>query len=125
MKVMSIEYDYDVCPDISREFALACYIADIDIETIKQITKKQSRILRQRFNNLNGYGVYYNDDCIIITSDSANRNWSYYAGFEYVDKEYINVLNINGSVIGVYFNDSDRVSDIIEILKESEEEGEE
>ncbi len=60
---------------------------------------------------------FYNEDCIIVLAGN-NRALRYYGGFEYIDEEYVRQY---GDYV-IYSAEHDRVQDVIDSLKEAENE---
>ena len=65
-----------------------------------------------------GGSLFVNEDCIAVEGGSSSLD--YYGGFEYVDKDYVQVVG-NWKF---YFADDDRVREHIETYYEKQEEEE-
>jgi len=87
---------------------------DIDLSTLKQIDGKKMQSVYNSY--LSGW---YCDqtDTIFICNKNNNKSWLYYAGFEYIDEQCIDSININGFFLAIYFKDS-RVDKVIELMNE-------
>jgi hypothetical protein len=83
-------------------------------ESADSITKSQKEALEKRFGrNLKTWRVLIGNDFIAIPR-SLHNNWLYYAGFEYIDDGF----DICLENYYIYSDSSERVSDILELLKE-------
>jgi len=94
---------------------------------VKEATKEQKSIIRDRFSNLQTNGIFYSDNGeLIFTSESTWKNWMYYAGFEYIGEEYDMLKSYSqGDFLVVYPPENSRVNDVIDMLEESAVEEEE
>lgn len=64
-----------------------------------------------------GYTLYVNEECIIVPNDYNDRQLQYYGGFEYVDKEFRQVI---GDYV-IYLNGDSRVQDCLDRFYDNEE----
>ena len=83
------------------------------MEGLQELTDEQETAIEERFHNLFVGKVYVGEDCIALIGESTRRNWNYYAGFEYINDEYITSVGD----LHIYNMDNERVFEVLELLE--------
>ena len=92
-------------------------------------TDEQKKMLRDRFHYSLSTYVYYNDGGLLFSSTcmsistvkAAVRSWMYYAGFEYINSEYVYRIETPDEAHVFFSADDDRVREVLDMLEGNEE----
>ena len=93
----------------------------------KKLTDNQKEVLNGNYNtSINfeycGYEDSEADGYILLMSESNFKKFEYFLGMEY-EKDNIEIkVVLNGNVLIIYSDDSNRAKELFNLLKENEEE---
>lgn len=105
--------------DLDNKY-LKLYAEDFELD-LSELKKIDSDKLSKRYNTYL-YGYYsVETETIFVFSEGNNKDWLYYAGFEYINKDYSTIIKVNDFYMVTYSHDT-RVTDIIEFLESLESE---